>query len=66
VGIHPRSGTSGRGGEAFTFLEEPMNNSGFTEDQARAFHRVFMNSFIGFTVVAIIAHILVWMWTPWL
>lgn len=41
-------------------------NAGFTEDQARAFHRVFMSSFIGFTVVAIVAHILVWMWQPWL
>jgi light-harvesting complex 1 beta chain len=25
-----------------------------------------MSSFIGFTVVAIVAHILVWMWQPWL
>lgn len=41
-------------------------NSGFTEDQAKAFHAVFMRSFLGFTVVAIIAHILVWMWRPWL
>ena len=65
MGIRPRAGTSGQGGETFTETEEPMN-SGFTEDQARAFHRVFMSSFIGFTVVAIVAHILVWMWQPWL
>jgi light-harvesting complex 1 beta chain len=25
-----------------------------------------MSSFIGFTVVAIIAHALVWSWRPWL
>ena len=25
-----------------------------------------MSSFIGFTVIAIIAHILVWMWRPWI
>jgi light-harvesting complex 1 beta chain len=25
-----------------------------------------MGSFIGFTVVAIIAHVLVWNWRPWL
>ena len=27
---------------------------------------MFINSFIGFTVIAIIAHILVWMWRPWI
>jgi light-harvesting complex 1 beta chain len=25
-----------------------------------------MGSFIGFTIVAIIAHVLVWNWRPWL
>jgi light-harvesting complex 1 beta chain len=55
---------SGRVGETVTDTEEPMN-AGFTEDQARAFHRVFMSSFIGFTVVAIVAHVLVWAWQPW-
>jgi light-harvesting complex 1 beta chain len=40
--------------------------SGLTEAEAKEFHRIFMGSFIGFTAVAIIAHILVWMWRPWL
>jgi len=39
--------------------------SGLTEDEAKEFHSLFITSFIGFTVVAIIAHVLVWMWRPW-
>jgi light-harvesting complex 1 beta chain len=40
--------------------------SGLTETEAKEFHGIFVSSFIGFTVIAIIAHILVWMWRPWL
>ena len=40
--------------------------SGLTENEAREFHGIFMTSFGGFTVVAIVAHVLVWMWRPWL
>ena len=40
--------------------------SGLTEQEAREFHGIFMTSFIGFVVVAIIAHFLVWQWRPWL
>lgn len=40
--------------------------SGLTESEAREFHGLFVSSFVGFTVVAIVAHILVWMWRPWL
>ena len=40
--------------------------SGLTEAEAKEFHRIFLGSFIGFTVVAIIAHVLVWYWRPWL
>ncbi len=40
--------------------------SGLTEQEAKEFHGVFMTSFIGFTVVAIVAHVLVWAWRPWL
>ena len=40
--------------------------SGLTEAEAREFHSIFMTSFVIFTVVAIVAHILVWMWRPWL
>lgn len=40
--------------------------SGLTETEAKEFHGIFMSSFIGFTVVAIVAHVLVWAWRPWL
>ncbi len=39
--------------------------SGLTAQEAKEFHSVFMTSFILFTVIAIIAHFLVWQWRPW-
>ncbi len=42
------------------------STSGLTDAEAREFHSIFVTSFIVFTVVAIIAHILVWFWRPWL
>ena len=42
------------------------STSGLTDSEAREFHSIFVTSFIAFTVVAIIAHILVWLWRPWL
>jgi light-harvesting complex 1 beta chain len=40
--------------------------SGLTDQEAKEFHGIFMTSFIIFTVIAIIAHFLVWQWRPWL
>lgn len=40
--------------------------SGLTEAEAQEFHGLFVKSFIAFTVIAIIAHILVWSWRPWI
>ncbi|GCL65379.1 light-harvesting antenna LH1, beta subunit [Pseudaquabacterium pictum] len=40
--------------------------SGLTEQEAREFHGMFVSSFIGFTVIAIVAHVLVWNWRSWL
>jgi light-harvesting complex 1 beta chain len=40
--------------------------SGLTSDEAREFHRIFMTSFVIFTVIAVIAHILAWQWRPWI
>ena len=37
-----------------------------TPEEAKEFHKLFILSFIIFTIVAIIAHILVWTWRPWL
>lgn len=44
----------------------PVSLSGLTESEAQEFHSLFMTSFIIFVVIAIVAHILVWMWRPWL
>jgi light-harvesting complex 1 beta chain len=40
--------------------------SGLTEDEAKEFHKAFISSFLLFTGIAIVAHILVWQWRPWL
>ena len=40
--------------------------TGLTEQEAREFHRIFMTSFAIFVAIAIVAHILAWMWRPWL
>jgi light-harvesting complex 1 beta chain len=47
-------------------IERTGTLSGLTENEAKEFHSIFMTSFIIFTIIAIIAHILVWMWRPWL
>ena len=43
--------------------DEPI---GLSEAEAKEFHKIFMQSFIVFTIVAIVAHILAWSWRPWL
>ncbi|HJK94709.1 MAG TPA: light-harvesting antenna LH1, beta subunit [Polyangiaceae bacterium LLY-WYZ-15_(1-7)] len=40
--------------------------SGLTEAEAKEFHAIFMRSFIIFTLIAVGAHVLAWMWRPWL
>ncbi len=37
-----------------------------TPEEAKEFHKLFMMSFIIFTIVAVIAHFLAWNWRPWL
>jgi light-harvesting complex 1 beta chain len=46
--------------------DERRSLSGLTEREAQEFHKIFVTSFIIFTVIAIIAHVLVWQWRPWL
>jgi light-harvesting complex 1 beta chain len=43
----------------------PGSMSGLTEAEAQEFHAIFVRSFLIFTVIAVIAHILVWQWRPW-
>ncbi len=40
--------------------------SGLTETEAKEFHGIFVTSFIVFTTIAVVAHILAWNWRPWL
>jgi light-harvesting complex 1 beta chain len=40
--------------------------SGLSEGEAKEFHSIFVTSFIAFVAIAIVAHILVWSWRPWL
>jgi light-harvesting complex 1 beta chain len=45
---------------------KPASLSGLTETEAKEFHKIFVASFIAFTLIAIVAHILVWSWRPWI
>jgi light-harvesting complex 1 beta chain len=40
--------------------------TGLTEEEAQEFHQIFMSSFTGFVGVATLAHVLAWLWRPWL
>jgi light-harvesting complex 1 beta chain len=40
--------------------------SGLSEAEAKEFHGIFVTSFMIFTAIAVVAHILAWMWRPWL
>jgi light-harvesting complex 1 beta chain len=39
--------------------------AGLSAQEAKEFHGLFMTGFIIFTVIAVIAHFLVWNWRPW-
>ncbi len=49
-------------------MADSSNNSlsGLTESEAREVHGFFIQGFMIFTAIAIVAHILVWMWRPWI
>jgi light-harvesting complex 1 beta chain len=40
--------------------------SGLTDEEAQEFHQYWTQGFVGFTAIAVLAHILVWIWRPWL
>ena len=54
------------GGQDMTTEKDKSSLSGLTEAEALEFHSIFVKSFIGFIIIAIIAHVLVWQWRPWL
>jgi light-harvesting complex 1 beta chain len=47
-------------------MADKSSLSGLTDQEAKEFHGIFLSSFIGFTIIAIVAHVLVWNWRPWL
>jgi len=40
--------------------------SGLSDAEAKEFHSIFVTSFVVFTAIAVVAHVLAWMWRPWL
>jgi light-harvesting complex 1 beta chain len=63
-----RAGLRGIGKEfaEASMADANVSMSGLTEREAQEFHAIFLRSFIGFVVVALIAHVLAWIWRPWL
>ncbi|MEM1106124.1 MAG: light-harvesting antenna LH1, beta subunit [Pseudomonadota bacterium] len=49
-----------------TDTSTPDTLSGLSASEAQEFHKAFILSFVGFTIIAIIAHFLVWSWRPWI
>jgi light-harvesting complex 1 beta chain len=45
--------------------EQGKSLSGLSAEEARAFHGLFVSSMVIFTVIATVAHVLVWTWKPW-
>lgn len=46
--------------------DQNQSISGLSEQEAKEFHKIFVVSFIVFVAIALVAHILVWQWRPWL
>jgi light-harvesting complex 1 beta chain len=46
-------------------MAERESLTGLSDAEAREFHSFFITGFIAFTVIAIVAHFLVWQWRPW-
>lgn len=46
--------------------QEGGSLTGLTENEAQEFHSLFMKGFFIFTIIAVVAHLLVWSWRPWL
>jgi light-harvesting complex 1 beta chain len=40
--------------------------TGLTDEEAQEFHNYYLQGAVLFTAVAVIAHVLVWSWRPWI
>lgn len=47
-------------------MGDEKSMSGLSETEAKEFHKLFVTSFLIFTAIAFVAHVLAWMWRPWL
>jgi light-harvesting complex 1 beta chain len=57
----------GRGvGQGEEISMADRTNTTLTDSEAQEFHGIFVSSFVAFTSIVVVAHILVWLWRPWL
>ena len=47
-------------------MTDQKSLSGLSEAEAKEIHSIFVTSFLIFTAIAVVAHVLAWMWRPWL
>jgi light-harvesting complex 1 beta chain len=47
-------------------MAEKQSMTGLTEEEAQEFHGIFTSSMTAFFGVVILAHVLAWLWRPWL
>lgn len=47
-------------------MADSSSLSGLTDDEAQEFHTFYIQGMIYFTIIAVVAHVLVWMWRPWI
>ena len=48
-------------------MAEPagLSFTGLTDEQAQEIHSVYLSGFYLFTIVAVVAHLAVFLWRPW-
>lgn len=46
--------------------EENDSFTGLSEDEAKEFHGLYLQGMMVFVGIAVVAHILVWAWRPWI
>jgi len=47
-------------------MAEKESWSGLTDQEAQEFHSYYIQGTVAFVAVAVVAHILVWAWRPWI
>lgn len=46
-------------------MADSKTPTGLSEEVAQEFHALFVKSTMMYVIVAVVAHILVWIWRPW-